>query len=163
MALFHDTHALGDPRHRQVLAHDAHQGPAHAAAGQLRPRRRRPTGVVDTHTASPYFVLFRAQRPMRLLDVVDSTWVSIAGGNAAICSGPRPRAREWSRAIYRHYRTVDGIFYGASNLPPARAVALYERARPAMPARPELNLPLSHPGLGSAVGQACDRFGLPLT
>lgn len=122
----------------------------------------RDTGVVDTHTGSPYFALFRVQRQVRLLDVVDSTWVTLAGGNAAICSGSRARAREWSRAIYGHYRTIDGIFYGGSTLPPARAVALFERARSAMPSRPELNLPLSHPGLGSAVGRACDRFRLPL-
>jgi hypothetical protein len=107
----------------------------------------RERGVVEVSRDAPFFVLFRMARPVRLLDLADSDWVTLAGGNAAIASGPRGIARDWSRAIYRRYQDVDGLYYSCSTVPPARSVALYERAADAIPARPAAHLPLSHPAL----------------
>lgn len=93
--------------------------------------------------------MFESTRPLRLLDLGDSDSVTRAGGNAAISSGVRSRSREWARAVYRHYRgeSLDGVIYPSSNIPIARVAALWERAEDALPARPELNEPLSHLGL----------------
>ena len=110
----------------------------------------RERGVIELGRDSPHFVLFRTIRQLRLLDVADSPWVSRAGGNAAISSGLRSTAREWARAIYRHYsgtQAVDGIFYTCSTIPAARSLALWERARDAVPDRPLIHLPLSDPAL----------------
>jgi hypothetical protein len=124
----------------------------------------RDTGVVDTKTYRPYFALFRLRRPLRLLDLADSNWITVAGGNAAISSGPRGRSREWARAIYRHYPASDvhGLYYCCSNMPRGRSIALFERARTALPAHPEVDLPLSHPGLWSDVERACESLDLDL-
>ncbi|MGI8416577.1 MAG: hypothetical protein ACR2P2_10340 [Nakamurella sp.] len=109
----------------------------------------------------PYFAVFESTWPLRLLDLGDSDWVTRAGGNA---SGVRSRSREWARAVYRHYRceSLDGVIYPSSNIPIARVAALWERAEDALPARPELNEPLSHLGLRAAMEAfAADlRWGL---
>ena len=122
----------------------------------------RDTGVVDVATNSPYFALFRLTRDLRLLDLADSRWITVAGGNAAISSG---QAREWARAIYRHYgddEALDGLFYSCSNMPTGRSVALFERSRNALPQHPALDLPLAHPGLWADVEYACIELGLDL-
>lgn len=123
-------------------------------------------GLVEPARDQAYFVLFRLVRPVRLLDVIDSTWITRAGGNAAICSGPRERARQWSRAIYDHYTgadAVDGIFYGCASIPDARAVALYERARDGLPARAAQHRPLDDPVLRAELEVYADELGLDLT
>jgi len=123
----------------------------------------RDTGVVDVKTGSPYFALFRITREVRLVDLVDSNWVTVAGGNAAISSGPHRPAQEWARTIYRHYGEAQGgLFYGCSNMPPGRSIALFETSRNALPGQPELDLPLAHPGLWPEVEYACSRLGLTL-
>lgn len=124
----------------------------------------RDTGVVDVTRGGPYFALFRISRPIRLLDLADTNWVTVAGGNAAISSGSRSDARAWSKAIYEHYSAddLDGLFYGCSNMPRGRSVALYERARSALSRFPELDLPLAGPALFGDVEVACSELGLEL-
>jgi len=110
----------------------------------------RDRGAIELSRDAPYFVLYRNSRPLRLLDVADSDWVALAGGNAAISSGLRSRSREWARAIYRAYKggdAVDGLYYTCSNIPTARSIALFERAVDALPPRPQLHIPLTHPAL----------------
>ncbi|MGY1673082.1 hypothetical protein [Geodermatophilus sp. SYSU D00710] len=122
----------------------------------------RDTGVVDVSRNNPYFALFRLQHAVRLLDLVDSNWITVAGGNAAISSGSRTDSRKWSRAVYSTYESVDGLYYGCSNMPRGRSVALYERAEVALSTYPELDLPLSSPGLWGDVELACSQLGLSL-
>jgi len=123
----------------------------------------RDTGVVDVRLGSPYFVLFRLTRTVRLLDLVDGNWVTLAGGNALIWSGLRRVSREWSRAIYRTYDgAVDGLYYGCSNMPRGRSLLLYEQGRDALPVTPEVDLPLSHPGLWAQVEACSAELGLGL-
>ena len=122
-------------------------------------------GVIELGRNSPHFVLFRTTRGLRLLDVAGSPWISRAGGNAAISSGLRSTAREWARAIYRHYsgtQAVDGIFYTCSTIPAARSVALWERARDAVPDRPLIHLPLSDPALRAELEVYASDLGLGL-
>lgn len=53
-----------------------------------------PDGTLDHHA------VFALARPVRLLDVGDTDWVTVAGGNAAISSGERTQARTWAKAIH---------------------------------------------------------------
>lgn len=125
----------------------------------------RDAGVVDTVTDDPYFVLFSATRPLRLLDLADSDWVTVAGGNAAISSGPRLQARMWARVIHEHYQgddALDGVVYTTSNRPLSRSVALWERAADALPDRARFHQPLRHLGLRSSVEIFAHEVGLGL-
>lgn len=110
--------------------------------------------IVELSRDDPYFAVFESARPLRLLDLADSDWITRAGGNAAISSGLRSRSREWARAIYRHYSgadALDGVIYPSSNIPIARVAALWERTGDALPGRPAFNEPLSHLGLRPAM------------
>lgn len=93
-------------------------------------------------------------RPVRLLDLGDTDWVTVAGGNAAIFAGERSQSRKWARAIHANYR-VDGIVYTSSVNPAGRAVALWERAEDAMPSRADA-FPLRT--LVNEVENAADRI-----
>jgi hypothetical protein len=120
------------------------------------------TGLIDVHTNAPWFVLWDSTRDLRLLDVNDSKWIARAGGNGAISTGARGPSRNWSRAIHRNYRNVDGIYYATSSLPMSRSVALYERARNALPARFTLCLPLAHPGFRPALQRIAVDYDMDL-
>lgn len=112
------------------------------------------TGTVDLTTNNPYYVIFRLAREVRLLNIGDSDWVALAGGNSAIQSGPRDIARRWARAIYEHYRggdAVDGIFHACSIIPSARLVVMWDRAEDAVPARPAFSKPLADASLRADV------------
>lgn len=125
----------------------------------------RDRGVIELSRDSPYFVLFRTVRQLNLLDVADSTWVTRAGGNAAISSGSRSDARTWARAIDAHYtgaHAVDGIVYTCSNIPPARSIVLWERARDALPERPLVHRPLSDASLRAELEVYATETGLGL-
>jgi hypothetical protein len=122
-------------------------------------------GVIELGRDSPYFALFGTRRQLRLLDVADSTWIPRAGGNAAISAGLRSVAREWARAVYRHYTgpdALDGIIYTCSTIPSARSVVLWERARDALPTRPALHLPLAAPALRAELEVYATHLGLGL-
>lgn len=125
----------------------------------------RDTGVVDAVADDPYFAVFNATRSLRLLDLADSDWITVAGGNAAISSGPRDRSRAWARAIYNNYLgddALDGVLYTTSNRPAARSVALWERGADALPPRPKLNEQLGYLGLRSSVETFAHDAGLGL-
>jgi hypothetical protein len=103
--------------------------------------------VVELRRDDPYLVLFETTRELRLLNLASSNWITRAGGNAAISSGLRSMSRGWSRAVYRTYKDVDGLYFPCSLNPPARSIALYERAVSALPARPLVHMPLTHASL----------------
>ena len=64
-----------------------------------------------------------------------------------ISSGPRPRAQRWSQAIYSAFPKIDGLYYPSSMAANRPALALYERAVPAIPSAPAFHRPLSDPTL----------------
>ncbi|MBB1033328.1 hypothetical protein G6031_02855 [Dietzia sp. CQ4] len=103
----------------------------------------------------------RFTRELRLLDLGDSDWVTRAGGNAAISSGVRARSREWAREIHATYADeLDGLINPSSNIPPARAVALWLPAEQAVATQPDLNEALTHPVLRPAVEKFAYELGL---
>jgi hypothetical protein len=96
-------------------------------------------------------------RDVALLDLTGA-WPTRAGASMALNSGRRDRSRAWSRRIHEDYPAVEGLFYPSSmdgNLP---AVALYERARDALPARPVFDRALADPALARVVAHAAVLF-----
>ena len=96
-------------------------------------------------------------RAVSLLDLTGS-WPTRAGASMAINSGPRPRARRWSQAIYAAYPAVEGLYYASSLDANRPAVVLYERAASALPRRPTFHRALADPTLAAAIVRAARRF-----
>jgi hypothetical protein len=116
------------------------------------------TRTIDRTRHDPWLVCFTLDREVRLLDL-GGGWPTRAGASQAINSGPRPRAREWSRSIYDRFADVDGLLYPSSMLGGAAAVALYERAEDAIAGRPILHDPLTHPGLQAPILRVALQLG----
>jgi len=103
------------------------------------------TRTVEPGLNDPWLAVFEVSRDLRLVDT-SGAWPVRAGGNMAINSGSRAKARAWSRVIYGSYADVDGIWYPSSinNKP---CIALYERAGDALPASTSFNEALNSPKL----------------
>lgn len=80
-----------------------------------------------------------------------------------INSGPRPRARRWSRAIYAAYPEVAGLYYASSMHANEPVVAFYERAELAFSPSPTFHAPLAHPALLEVLRNAAADLGYDLS
>lgn len=116
------------------------------------------TRVVERARRAPTWAAFDCARDLRLLDLT-GTWPTKAGASMAIASGPRVRARRWSQAIYAAFPDVEGLFYGSSMNANEPCVALYERARAAVPERPVFHRLLSDPVVLTMLENACAEIG----
>lgn len=117
------------------------------------------TRMVQRVEGSPTLAMFATVRQLRLLDLSDSDWIAVAGGNASISSGERARAREWSRAIRSAYPDLDGVVSASSVVPTARVVALWAPAEDALPRHPIAQLRLDREELTAVIDSAADRYG----
>lgn len=115
------------------------------------------TRVIDRQRRRPWIVAFKLVEAIELLDLTGD-WPTRAGASRAISTGRRDRAREWSRAIYDAF-DVAGLYYRAALSGHGHSVALYERAERALPASPELHIPLDHPGMDVPLQEVARRFG----
>jgi len=123
-------------------------------------------GPIDTRNQVTVTV-FDSAADLVLLDLA-SGWTTRAGGNQAICSGPRRRSREWARAIYdAHGSTggsgsplIVGLAYPSSVWGPGRCVAVWESARHVLTGATlrETRL-LSDPAMAPAVETAALALG----
>lgn len=104
------------------------------------------TRLVDTSAGAPWLVAFEIEGDLPLLDLTGG-WPTRAGASMQISSGPRPRARRWSRDAYEAYQEIAGLYYPSSMYANQPAAALYERAAPLLPRSPSFHAPLSDPGL----------------
>lgn len=116
------------------------------------------TRVVDRRRSEPWLVAFELARPLELLDLTGA-WPTRAGASMALATGPRPRARRWARAIYAAYPQIHGLLYPSSMDASRPALALFERARPALPRQPRLHRALAEPPLLVPVRSAAARLG----
>ncbi len=112
------------------------------------------TRVVERMRGAPALTAFATTRPVQLLDLT-GIWPTRAGASTAICSGPRPRARRWSRALHEAWPEIDGLLYSASMNAGEPAVALYERAEDALPEHPSFNRQLGDPLMLTMLKNAC--------
>lgn len=106
----------------------------------------------------PTITLFETASELTLLDL-DGGWVTRAGGNQAIRTGPRCVRRDWARAIYRHHSNLHGIAFGSSVRGPGRCVAVWERAAAVFPATPTATRRLDDPAIAPAVMNAALTLG----
>jgi hypothetical protein len=105
--------------------------------------------MIRVDAGAPTLVDFAVTRPLRLLDLADSDWVTAAGGNAAIASGDRATSRSWARAIAAAYPGLDGAVGGRASRPsecgdppgPARAHRRDRRDRRAVRLHPAVARP----------------------
>lgn len=117
--------------------------------------------TIDRYHGAPYLTGLRFTREFRLLDLaMDSAgaWPTRAGGTFTLSTGPHSITQRWARRICEAFPDLDGLRYN-SRFAGEPCVALFGPARSAMPARPVLSLPLSHPGLAVRAGAAAQRLG----
>jgi RES domain len=150
-----DHHVPPPRRQDRAILYAAEQGPTCFAEAFQAAR------VINRTRRTPWLVSFALAREVRLLDLAGA-WPTRAGASQAVSSGPRSRAREWSRAVHEQYPEIEGLGYPSSMLGETRAVALYERAREALPTAPAFHVPLTHPGLQATVQRIAARLGYRL-
>ena len=117
--------------------------------------------TIDRFRADPYLTALRFTRPLALLDLsADSTgaWPTRAGGTYALSTGPHSITQRWARSITEAFPDLDGVRYN-SRFAGHPFIALFAPAADAMPARPVLSLPLSHPGLAVRIATAAYSLG----
>ncbi|MGM1063905.1 RES family NAD+ phosphorylase [Saccharothrix sp. Mg75] len=120
------------------------------------------TSVVDRRTRSPFLVVMRPRRTLRLLDLV-GLWPTRVGASQEISSGPKHMTRQWARAIRAAYPELDGLWYRSSMDSGAPAVCLWDPpAATGLPVSPDVLLPLEHPGLDLPLGRVCDELNYTL-
>jgi hypothetical protein len=115
-------------------------------------------GPIDRTHRRPAAPIITLAAQITLLNL-DGGWVTRAGGNQAIRTGPRGVARDWSRAIYRHHQYLQGLAYSSSVWGPGRCVALWERAEAAFPATPDASRNQDDPRLADAIADAAEQLG----
>ena len=119
------------------------------------------TRIINRGSREPCLASFATAASVRVLDLAH-LWPTKAGASMAICAGSRAIARKWSRAIYRAYPQVEGLSYCSAMHGNARSIALYERARLAIPGAAALDAPLTSPTLDALVRSAARTVGYGL-
>lgn len=115
------------------------------------------TRTIDRLRHHPWLVCLELVRPVVLLDLTGG-WPAQAGASMAINSGPRPRARRWSQAIYGAYSAIEGLYYASSMDANRPGIMFYERAANALPRHPTFHRALADPTLTPAIARAAQRF-----
>jgi hypothetical protein len=116
------------------------------------------TRIIDRTSNAPWLVGFEVVRDVVLLDLM-GLWPTQAGASMSVSSGPRPRARRWSQAIYAEYPTVEGLLYPSSMHANRPTIALYERARTSLPVAPSFHRALDDAALLPRLSAAATRLG----
>lgn len=117
--------------------------------------------TIDRFRQLPYLTGLRFSRELRVLDVSTSSagsWPTRAGGTYALSTGPHSVTQRWARRIVEAFPDLDGVHYD-SRFSGQGCIALFSAAADAMPARPVLSLPLTHPGLTTRIAGAAHRLG----
>lgn len=117
--------------------------------------------TIDRQRCRPYLTGLSFTRPLTVLDLAadsEGAWTTRAGGTFAISTGPHAVTQRWARHIVEAFPDLDGLRYN-SRFAGVPCVALFLPAAAAMPARPKVSLPLTHPGLASRIAGAAKRLG----
>lgn len=117
--------------------------------------------TIDRTHDGPYLTGISFTRQLTVLDVTTDSagaWATRVGGNYALSTGPHAATQHWARHITDAFPTLDGIRYN-SRFAGGPCVALFGPSHTAMPTRPILSLPLTHPGLSQRITGAAKRLG----
>lgn len=117
--------------------------------------------AIDPSGGHPWLVAFALQQELTLLDLT-GLWPTAAGAAMSLASGPRPRGRRWSEAIYAAYPDVQGLWYPSSMAGNAPAAALYERGIGCLPSQPLFHRPLNDPALHVPIRRVARALGYAL-
>ena len=117
--------------------------------------------TIDRARYRPYLTGLSFTRPLTALDVAADShgaWATRAGGTYAISTGPHAVTQCWARTIIDAHPDLEGLRYN-SRFAGTPCLALFVPAADAMPDRPKLSLPLTHPDLASRIAGAAKRLG----
>lgn len=117
--------------------------------------------TIDRFRGDPYLTAVRFKRDLALLDLATDSagaWPTRAGGTFALSTGPHSITQRWARRITEAFPDLDGLHYN-SRFAGQPCIVLFTPAATAMPARPTLSLPLTHPGLTTRIAAAAQRLG----
>ncbi|WP_262365601.1 RES family NAD+ phosphorylase [Gordonia sp. OPL2] len=117
--------------------------------------------TIDRDRDRPYLTGLSFARPVTVIDVaIDSkgAWATRVGGTYALSTGQHHISQRWARHIVEAHPDIDGLRYN-SRFAGAPCLALFTPAGSAMPDRPELSLPLTHPDLAVRIAGAARRLG----
>jgi len=118
------------------------------------------TRLVDRTANGAYLTGWQPARPLRLLDLTGS-WPIRAGASYTINSGRKDHCRLWARTIHTAHPDLDGLWHHSS-MTGGNLATLFTHAADSFPARPALDLPLTHPGLHLPLLDACEHIGYRL-
>jgi hypothetical protein len=105
------------------------------------------------------FTSIEVARPMRLVDLTGPGLARIGATNE-LTAGPHSTAQQWSWALWGHPSRPDGLLYRARYDPSCLSIALFQRVRRHVAARPLGGL-LS-PENRTLLGQLLDRYTFSL-
>lgn len=117
--------------------------------------------IIDRERGRPYLTGMSFTRTLTVLDLATDSrgaWTTRAGGNFAISTAPHTLTQQWVRHIVEAFPDLDGLRYN-SRFSGQACLALFTPAALAMPTRPALSLPLSHPDLAGRIAAAARRLG----
>jgi hypothetical protein len=120
------------------------------------------SSIVDRGTRRPHVVVFQPRRTLRLLDLT-GLWPTRAGASQEISTGPKDVTQAWARAIHTAFPDLDGLWYRSSMDSGDPAICLWEPpAGDALPASPDVLLPLDYPGLDLPLSRVCEALNYTL-
>jgi hypothetical protein len=119
------------------------------------------TRIIDRASRSPVLAGFTLTTDITLLDLT-GPYATAIGASMAIHSGPRPRARRWAQQLYLAHSEAQGLLYASSMFGGAPAVALFERARSAIPSRSVFHRHLRDPALENVLTETALTIGYGL-
>lgn len=117
--------------------------------------------TIDRFRGAPYLTGLRFSREVRLLDLAaggNGAWPTRAGGTFALSTGPHSIAQRWARRITETFPDLDGLRY-TSRFSGETCIALFPPAMDAMPTRPVVSLPLTHPGMALRLAATAQKLG----
>jgi hypothetical protein len=120
------------------------------------------SSIVDRSTRRPHLVVLRPRRTLCLLDLA-GLWPTRAGASQSISSGPKTLTQAWARAIRAAYPELDGLWYRSSMDSGDPAICLWDPpSGGALPATPDVLLPLDYPGLDLPLARICAELNYTL-
>ena len=117
--------------------------------------------TIDRHLGRPYLTGLSFTRVLTVLDVAadsQGAWATRVGGTFAISTAAHGVTQRWARHIVEAFPDLDGLRYN-SRFAGQPCVALFGPTASALPERPVVSLPLTHPDLASRIAGSAKRVG----